>query len=84
MGTPETHVADNGDELTHEEHLAIEHLRRVAARWPQTLRLVSMDGGLSVVRNCDPRYDFDYGHPAERQQAILANIEGIPNDGGGW
>jgi hypothetical protein len=73
-------------DLTDEEQRAIDSLKRLAKRWPRTLKLVSMDGSLAVILNGDPRYDFDHGtgSGAERQQCIIADIEGIPNDGGEW
>lgn len=78
------YAADNGDTLTYAEGRAIRDLHMLARRWPQTLKLVSMDGGLQVIRNGDPRFDIDYGTGPERQQCVLADICGIPNDGGAW
>jgi hypothetical protein len=69
----ETHVA---------ECAAIEALQRLAKRWPQTLTLVSMDGALHVIHTGDERYGLSFG--PDRQQAIIADIDGIPNDGGAW
>ena len=74
---------DNGNMITDDERRAIEDLRRLARKWPPTLRLVSMDGNLSVVHADDPRYALDNSIVA-RQECILADIHGIPNDGGGW
>ena len=76
-------MADNGDLLTREEARAITALQRLGRNWPRTLMLVSMDGGLSVVRTADPRYALE-NSIAERQECILAHINGIRNDGGGW
>lgn len=73
---------DNGDRLTLGEATAIRQLRLLARRWPQTLKLVSMDGNLHVIRTSDPRYGLSFG--PDRQEAIVADIDGIPNDGGAW
>ncbi|MEB3023349.1 hypothetical protein [[Mycobacterium] crassicus] len=68
------------ESLTTEESKAIAALRRVAARWPRSLMLASMDGELVVVRNDATRMDG----PDIDQGAIVAEIDGIPNTGGGW
>lgn len=69
-------------ELTDEEERAIAALQRVARRWPQSLTLVSMGGSLSVIRTDDER--FDSSSTAERGEAVVVDIYGIPNDGGDW
>jgi hypothetical protein len=57
--------------ITPEEAAAIQSLKRLAKKWPRSLRLFSWSGTLMVVkRNSD---DID---------AEIATIEGIPNDGG--
>jgi hypothetical protein len=66
--------------LTAEESTTIASLRRLALRWPRTLMLASMDGELVVIRNDDARMDGS----AIDQDAIVAEIKGIPNTGGGW
>jgi len=66
--------------LTAEESTTIASLRRLASRWPRTLMLASMDGELVVIRNDDARMDGS----AIDQDAIVAEIKGIPNTGGGW
>jgi hypothetical protein len=71
-----------GDDISDDEARAIHELNRLAARWPRTLTLVSMGGSLAVIRTGDPRYGAR--HPGDRQDAIIENIDGIPNDGGGW
>lgn len=73
---------DNGDPLTEDEAKAIRALQQVARHWPPTLMLVSMDGSLYVAHVGDKRLH----DPDERvsKQAIIENIPGIPNDGGGW
>lgn len=70
------------DELTGPERNAIAALQRLAKRWPRSLKLVSMDGALAVIRNGDPRYGASGG--VERQECIIAHVDGIPNDGGAW
>ena len=75
------------DDLTTEERAAIAALRRLAKRWPASLTLVSMDGGLQVVRT--DAYHAINGREflpgPERQEAcVVADIDGILNDGGGW
>ena len=78
---------DRPRELTASEQNAIAALRRLAKRWPKTLTLVSMDGGLQVV---DTAIYHAINGPetpdaATRQgMCVLADINGIPNDGGGW
>ena len=66
--------------LTAEESKAIASLRRVASRWPRSLMLASMDGELVVVRNDDARM----AGAGIDQDAVVAEINGIPNTGGGW
>jgi hypothetical protein len=66
-------TADNGDALAPDEAMAIARLKMIARDWPQTLALVSMDGQLSVIRPGNV-----IGDP------VLADIQGIPTDGGAW
>jgi hypothetical protein len=68
------------------ERAVILELQTLAPNWPPTVMLVSMDGGLSVVRTDAYRRGFDANLNGARRQAtcVLANIDGIPNDGGGW
>jgi hypothetical protein len=57
--------------ITPEEAAAIRSLKRLAKKWPQSLRLFSWSGTLIIVkRNSD---DID---------ASIAHIPNIPNDGG--
>ena len=57
--------------ITPKEAAAIRSLKRLATKWPKSLRLFSWSGTLIVVkRNSD---DID---------AEIATISGIPNDGG--
>lgn len=69
-------------ELTAEEKRAVASLKRLAGRWPRSLTVASMGGSLVVVRTGDER--FDYGGSLERQEAVVADIYGIPNTGGDW
>lgn len=77
-------IADNGEQATGEEARAIRSLQRLARRWPKTLKLISMDGSLHVIHT-DSEGLPEYGEDREvRQACILADIRGIPNDGGSW
>lgn len=68
--------------LDERERKAVASLQRLAARWPRSLTLLSMGASLCVVRTGDERLDaFD---SADRCAAIVANVDGIPNDGGDW
>jgi hypothetical protein len=57
--------------LTTEEARAINSLRRLAKKWPQSLRLFSHSGTLLATKANS--HDI---------QAIVAYVEGMPNDGG--
>lgn len=70
-------------ETTGDEQRAIEALERLARRWPRTLTLLSYDGSLSVVHTAD-RDTITDGNSPRREDLIIANIDGIPNDGGAW
>lgn len=74
-------TASNPEPLTTEEEQAITDLQRLGDRWPRTLTLLCMDGGMHVIRTGDSRYSPQKG---DGQEAILADIHGIPNDGGAW
>lgn len=78
-----SYEAANGNSITEDEKRAIQSLHRLAKRWPQTLKLVSMGGGLHVVHDKDERY-HDLWSPITRSEAVLDTIQGIPNDGGDW
>lgn len=69
------------DDLTDEERRVIASLQRLARHWPASLMLISMEGGLHVIRTGDPQYSPDAG---VEQEAIIADIDGIPDDGGAW
>jgi len=72
--------------LTARERRVVDELRQLARHWPGSIMLVSMDGGLQVVDTAAFHAGNDANlNGAERQQAcVLADIEGIPTDGGGW
>lgn len=66
-------------DLTDEEARAIASLQRLARRWPKSLTLFSWSGSLVVFHSADMGAvtDRDRGN-----DLILADIDGIPNDGG--
>ena len=55
-----------------EEAKAIASLERLAKKWPSTLKLVSCAGSLRIVKHVEGCDDIH----------VVANIDGIPNDGG--
>ena len=59
-------------EMTALEAKAVAELQKLAKKWPQTLRLFSWSGSLCVMDRAVP----------PGNNAVLANIRGIPNDGG--
>lgn len=67
--------------LTRQEQAAIAALQRIARTWPRTLTLASMGGDIVVIRTADPRFINDNGR---RDDAVIADINGIPNTGGDW
>jgi hypothetical protein len=81
---PRADMTDYGEEsATDPERAAIGALQRLAKRWPRTLMLLSYDGGLSIIHTADLDAIAD-GYGPERQDLVLASINDIPNDGGGW
>jgi hypothetical protein len=64
-------------DLTGEEQRAVASLERLARRWPQSLMLFSWSGRLVVVCNNQP-----FAEAGDPDDQILAQIDGIPNDGG--
>lgn len=64
-------------DLTDEEQRAVDSLQRLAKRWPQTLTLFSWSGSLVIVST-----DMPPAAAADPNDAVLAYIAGIPNDGG--
>ena len=57
--------------ITAEEEKAIRSLQRLAKKWPQSIRLFSWSGTLVVTKA-----------NSDNVQALVAEVEGIPNDGG--
>jgi hypothetical protein len=70
------------DEFTSEELAAIRSLKRLARKWPKTLTLLSMDGCLYVIRTAD--LGTVETSPDGAPDVPIVQIDGIPNDGGGW
>lgn len=70
------------DDLTAEERRAIAALKRLAKTWPRSLRLISMEGSLHVIRTNDR--DFLDPDSDDRSAGVIADIHGIPNTGGAW
>jgi len=68
------------DDLTPEEARAIASLDRLAKHWPSSLKLFSWSGTLVVIRSDQDMERL--GTATEQDEAILAVINGIPNDGG--
>lgn len=56
---------------TKEEQRAINSLKRLAKKWPDTLRLFSWSGSLTVWKNAD-----------DGQPCVVDYVSGISNDGG--
>jgi hypothetical protein len=75
-------VADNGIIITPVEAAVIAALREVADVWPESLTLLSKDSGLCVVHTAD--YQAGRVEGAAGADFVIADIDGIPNDGGGW
>lgn len=74
-------------DLTNAEVRAIAALEQLAKKWPPSLTLVSMDGGLQVVltQEYHDGNGPEFLSGAERQElCVVTDIHGIPNDGGGW
>lgn len=61
---------------TADEQRAIDSLKRLARRWPQSLTLFSWSGSLVVVHTDEYRSDMAANDWDSEQ------ILGIPNDGG--
>jgi hypothetical protein len=57
--------------ITPEEAAAIRSLKRLAKKWPQSIRIFSQSGTLIVTKA-----------NSRGIQATVAFVEGIPNDGG--
>ena len=69
-------------DLTREEAGAIRGLERLARRWPPTLMLLSYGDSLSVIHTADLDAVAGGTGPRPRQDLVIADIDGIPNDGG--
>lgn len=65
--------------LTIEELRAIRALKRLAKSWPQSLMLFSQSGSLVVIRSDEQDLSVE-----KSQLRYVADIPGIPNDGGDW
>ena len=72
----DTDAASNEPDLSGRERRAIAVLHGLSTAWPSTLKLVSIDGTLHVVRAHDPRYAL-----SGSSTAFLGTFEGIPSDG---
>lgn len=82
---PYADLSDYGEETaTGPERAAIGALQRLAKRWPSSLKLISMDGNLHVIHQDGSDHASGFDSASERQARILADISGIPNDGGAW
>jgi hypothetical protein len=70
--------------LNKEEAAAIRSLKRLAKRWPKSLDLWAMAGSLYVAKvppgedPCCPKTR------RARDELVVAEIMGIPCDGGDW
>lgn len=85
MDKPRADLTDYGHEAaTDPERAAIGALQQLAKRWPPSLKLISMDGNLHVIHQDDESIVSGFDAAPERQARILADIDGIPNDGGAW
>lgn len=73
-------MSESRRELTEGERKAISALKRVAAKWPDTIMLFSAAGSLVVLDSDKSGWESGAGGVL-RQDAPLANID-IPNDGG--
>ena len=69
--------------LTTEEKKAITALKRVAAKWPQSLWLFSASGNLCVMRNGPDGNSVMRSNGGVDQDYKVDKID-IPNDGGDW
>lgn len=65
-----TFTADNGDEITEQEAVAIQYIRELFTLWPQSLVIVRSGENMGVIHAWDPRWQSR--DRAERQDAFLA------------
>jgi hypothetical protein len=75
-------MGDRDIPVTALEASVIAALQELASSWPGSLTLLSKDSGLCVVHSGDYQAGRVEGH--EGPGYVLAEISGIPNDGGGW
>lgn len=68
--------------LNDDERKAIAALKRLAARWPRTLTLASMGGGLYVLPTHG--HDLPGGQGVDPDSVIEFLGTDIPNTGGDW
>jgi hypothetical protein len=68
-------------ELTKEEQNAINSLKRLAKRWPESLELFSQSGTLQV-RRAGWNYVKSQWSEELEEEYIICSIYGITNDGG--
>ena len=72
--------------LTKDEDAAINGLKRIAKKWPESLWLFSASGTLYVMRKKDGGYAHGGGNPSPggvNPDYIVDKID-IENDGGDW
>jgi hypothetical protein len=70
------------EEFTPEELAAIRSLKRLGRKWPKTLMLLSLEGGLYVTHTAD---QGAIATSIDRAPDVpIVQIDGIPNDGGAW
>lgn len=75
----------HGVKLRPEERQAIRSLERLQQRWPPSLWLAAMDGSLYVMRKDANGERVVHAASGRIDQAgIVASIDGIEADGGGW
>jgi hypothetical protein len=67
---------------TYTEAQAIAALRRLARRWPSRLKLISWSGALVVIDKDLNERLIGERDGAISERAVVAQITGIPNDGG--
>jgi hypothetical protein len=73
-----TFEADNGDEISEQEAVAIQAIRELFAVWPRSLYIVRSGENMGVIRAGDPRWLSR--DRAERQDAFLAGDFWFPTD----
>ncbi len=71
-------------DLEGQERQALRRLRELARAWPKSFWLFSGSGSLSVMRYKPDGTCAMTATGCVDQDYLVATIEGIPNDGGGW